>query len=104
MRGLTNFSRKYFKRGQIDKSLFIKTKGKKVCFKMISKEDKLMRPFSLKQREKTFCLSKYCIDDILFGASNGPSCKEFSKFISKEFEMSMVEELKLFVGLQIKQY
>ena len=42
------------------------------------------------------------IDDIIFGAINVSLCKEFSKCIHSEFEMSMMGELK-FLGLQIKQ-
>jgi hypothetical protein len=30
-------------------------------------------------------------------------CEEFGKMMSKEFEMSMIEELSFFLGLQIKQ-
>ena len=43
------------------------------------------------------------VDDIIFGSTNEFMCKEFSSCMSKEFEMSMMSELKYFLGLQIKQ-
>ena len=39
------------------------------------------------------------VDDIIFGSSNEDSCEEFGELMSKEFEMSMIEELTLFVLL-----
>ena len=68
-----------FRRGQIDKTLFIKNKG----------ED--------------FIIIQIYVDDIIFGATNELLCKEFSTLMSQEFEMSMVGELTFFLGLQIKQ-
>jgi len=43
------------------------------------------------------------VDDIIFGSTNDPLCKEFSKDMQGEFEMSMMGELNFFLGLQIKQ-
>ena len=43
------------------------------------------------------------VDDIIFGSTNMCLCEEFSKIMQKEFEMSMMGELKYFLGLQIKQ-
>ena len=43
------------------------------------------------------------IDDIIFGATNHCLREEFSKLMQGEFEMSMMGELKFFLGLQIKQ-
>ena len=43
------------------------------------------------------------MDDIIFSATNEMLCQDFSKLMQKEFEMSMMEEQKLFLGLQIKQ-
>ena len=43
------------------------------------------------------------VDDIIFGATNENMCKEFSKCMQGEFEMSMMGELNFFLGLQIKQ-
>ena len=43
------------------------------------------------------------VDDIIFGATNHFLCEEFSKLMQEKFEMSMMGELKFFLGLQIKQ-
>ena len=43
------------------------------------------------------------VDDIIFGSSNEDYCKEFGEWMSKEFEMSMIEELTFFLGFQVKQ-
>ena len=43
------------------------------------------------------------VDDIIFGSTNDSLCKEFSKDMQSEFEMSMMDELNFFLGLQIKQ-
>jgi hypothetical protein len=42
-------------------------------------------------------------DDIIFGSTNKSFCDEFSKIITDRFEMSMMGELKFFLGFQIKQ-
>ncbi|WRX11048.1 Reverse transcriptase [Theobroma cacao] len=43
------------------------------------------------------------VDDIVFGATNEALCKNFAKEMQGEFEMSMMGELRYFLGLQIKQ-
>ena len=43
------------------------------------------------------------VDDIIFGSTNELLCEEFSKLMQSEFEMSLMGELKFFLGLQIKQ-
>ena len=43
------------------------------------------------------------VDDIIFSTTNRCLCEEFFKLIQGEFEMSMMGELKFFLGLQIKQ-
>jgi hypothetical protein len=43
------------------------------------------------------------IDDIIFGSTNENLCKDFSKTMQDEFEMSMMGKLKFFLGFQIKQ-
>ena len=72
------FLKRGFKMGKIDTNLFKKTK------------------------ENDMLLVQIYDDDIIFGATNISLCKEFSKCIHSEFEMSMMGELK-FLGLQIKQ-
>jgi hypothetical protein len=42
-------------------------------------------------------------DDIIFGSTNHDFCEEFSRIMTKRFEMSMMGELKFFLGFQIKQ-
>jgi hypothetical protein len=42
------------------------------------------------------------VDDIIFGSTNQLSCEEFSRIMIKKFEMSMMGELKFFLGFQIK--
>src|SRR5947207_10193580 len=43
------------------------------------------------------------IDDIKFGSTNKAFCEDFSRIMTKQFEMSMTGELKFFLGFQIKQ-
>jgi hypothetical protein len=43
------------------------------------------------------------VDDIIFGSTNKTFCDEFSKVMTNRFEMSMMGELKYFLGFQIKQ-
>jgi len=43
------------------------------------------------------------VNDIIFGSTNASLCKEFSKLMQDEFEMSMMRELKFFLGIQINQ-
>jgi len=63
-----------FERGQIDKSLFTKTKG------------------------HNFIIIQINVDDMLLGATNNSLGKEFSNLMSKEFKMSMME-LTFFLDL-----
>jgi hypothetical protein len=43
------------------------------------------------------------VDDIIFGSTNNKFCEEISRIMTKRFEMSMMGELKFFLGFQIKQ-
>jgi len=75
---LSNFLIKNgFKRGQVDTTLFRMT------------------------LEKDILLVQIYVDDIIFGYTNASLCKEFSKLMQDEFEMSMMGELKFFLGIQI---
>jgi len=77
---LSNFLLKNdFKRGQVDTTLFKKT------------------------LEKDILVVQIYVDDIIFGSTNASLCKEFSKMMQDEFEMSMMGELKFFLGIQINQ-
>jgi hypothetical protein len=43
------------------------------------------------------------VDDIIFGSTNKSTCEEFSRIMIHKFEMSMMRELKYFLGFQVKQ-
>ena len=59
--------------------------------------------FFIKNKNQDILVVQIYVDDIIFGSTNESLCKEFSSCMSKEFEMSMMGELKYFLGLQIKQ-
>ena len=48
---------------------------------------------------KDFIIVKIYVDLIIFGATNESFCKDFSDMMKSEFEMSMMGELKFFLGL-----
>jgi hypothetical protein len=58
--------------------------------------------FTRKMGKDLFVCQIY-IDDIIFGSTNRTFCEEFSKIMTDRFEMSMMGELKYFLGFQIKQ-
>ena len=64
-----------FRRGKVDNTLFLKSKGKHLLIVQVY------------------------VDDIIFD----DLCDEFSKMMRSEFEMSMMGELNFFLGLQVKQ-
>ncbi|KAK2401718.1 putative mitochondrial protein [Trifolium repens] len=68
-----------FQKGQIDNTLFRKT------------------------NKKDILIIQIYVDDIIFGSTNASLCKNFSKLMQDEFEMSMMGELKFFLGIQINQ-
>ena len=53
--------------------------------------------------EKDLFVYQIYVDDIIFGSTNKKFCEEFSRIMTKRFEMSMMGELKFFLGFQIKQ-
>ena len=67
-----------FKRGQADRTLFVK------------------------RDKKSLFVTQVYVDDIVFGSIIDHLAQEFSKKMKKEFEMSMVGELSYFLGLQVK--
>ena len=70
---------KGFERGKIDKTLFLrKVKGHII-------------------------LVQIYVDDIIFGPIKPSMCDNFSSLMKSEFKMSMMGELRYFLGLQIKQ-
>ncbi|GJS62461.1 putative ribonuclease H-like domain-containing protein [Tanacetum coccineum] len=68
-----------FRRGTIDKTLFIKN----------DKGDIL--------------LVKVYVDDIIFGSTKKSLCDEFEGLIHKRFQMSSMRELTFFLGLHVQQ-
>jgi hypothetical protein len=66
----------------------------------IAKADSTL--FTRKMGKDLFVCQVY-IDDIIFGSTNSSFCEEFSKIMTDRFEMSMMGELKYFLGFQIKQ-
>ncbi|GJR57068.1 putative ribonuclease H-like domain-containing protein [Tanacetum coccineum] len=68
-----------FKRGTIDKTLFIK-----------------------KDKHDILLVQVY-VDDIIFGSTKKSWCTEFEGMMHKRFQMSSMGELTFFLGLQVKQ-
>ena len=52
---------------------------------------------------KDFIIVQIYVDDSIFEATNESLSKNFFDLMKSEFEMSMMGELKFFLGLQIKQ-
>nr|GFA44616.1 hypothetical protein [Tanacetum cinerariifolium] len=69
-----------FQKGSIDTTLFIKKKGKHIM------------------------LIQIYVDDIIFGSTNPKYCTKFSDLMVKRFRMSMMGEMKFFLGLQVNQF
>ncbi|GJX40434.1 putative ribonuclease H-like domain-containing protein [Tanacetum coccineum] len=68
-----------FRRGKINKTLFIK-------------------------RDKSdILLVQVYVDDIIFGSTRKKMCTEFEKMMHKKFQMSSMGELTFFLGMQVKQ-
>nr|GEU92126.1 copia protein [Tanacetum cinerariifolium] len=58
--------------------------------------------FITKHEEDIFLVKIY-VDDIIFGSTNPKHSKRFEKLMHIKFEMSMMGELKFFLGIQIHQ-
>jgi hypothetical protein len=43
------------------------------------------------------------VDDIIFGGSSYVLVSSFKKMMENEFQMSMMEELTFFLGIQVKE-
>nr|GEU85650.1 hypothetical protein [Tanacetum cinerariifolium] len=57
----------------------------------------------LKEEVGDILLVQIYVDDIIIGSTNLNLSKRFEKLMHSKFEMSMMEELKLFLGIQIHQ-
>jgi hypothetical protein len=53
--------------------------------------------------DKDIFVCQIYVDDIIFGSTNKSWCEEFSRIMTKRFEMSMMGELTFFLGFKIKQ-
>ncbi|GKF91979.1 putative ribonuclease H-like domain-containing protein, partial [Tanacetum coccineum] len=77
---LSTFLEKHgYKRGIIDKTLFIK------------------------RDKKDIMLVQVYVDDIIFGSTNKSWCNEFEALMKSIIQMSSMGELTFFLGLQVKQ-
>jgi hypothetical protein len=52
---------------------------------------------------KVLFVCQIYVDDIIFWSTNKSTCEEFSRIMIHKFEMSMMGELKYFLGFQVKQ-
>jgi hypothetical protein len=58
---------------------------------------------SVLQQGRDIVIVQVYVDDIVFGGSSNSLVARFAEDMNREFEMSMMGELQLFLGLQIKQ-
>ncbi|GKA36122.1 putative ribonuclease H-like domain-containing protein, partial [Tanacetum coccineum] len=68
-----------YRRGTIDKTLFIK------------------------KEKNDIMLVQFYVDDIIFGSTKRSWCDEFEALMKSRFQMSSMGELTFFLGLQVKQ-
>nr|GFA62366.1 hypothetical protein [Tanacetum cinerariifolium] len=68
-----------FQRGKIDKTLFIK------------------------RHKGDILLVQVYVDDMIFGSTKKELCFAFERLMHEKFQMSYMEELTFFLGLQVKQ-
>ncbi|GJU68754.1 retrovirus-related pol polyprotein from transposon TNT 1-94 [Tanacetum coccineum] len=59
--------------------------------------------FFITKKGEDILLVKIYVDDIIFGSTNPKLSKKFEKLMHNNFEISMIGELKLFLGIQIHQ-
>nr|GEW25202.1 hypothetical protein [Tanacetum cinerariifolium] len=55
------------------------------------------------KHKRDILLVQIYVDDIIFGSTNPKHSKQFEKLMHNKFEMSMMGELKFFLGIQIHQ-
>ncbi|GKD63051.1 retrovirus-related pol polyprotein from transposon TNT 1-94 [Tanacetum coccineum] len=58
--------------------------------------------FTIRYREEILLVQIY-VDDIIFGSTNHKFSKRFEKLMHSRFEISLMGEMKFFLGLQIHQ-
>jgi hypothetical protein len=57
----------------------------------------------IKKIEDDIFICQIYVDDIIFDSTNKEFYEEFGDMMSQKFEMSMIDELSFFLGLQVKQ-
>jgi hypothetical protein len=62
------------------------------------KVDKADPTLFTKTIEKDLFICQIYVDDIIFGSTNKSSCEKFSRIMIQKFQMSMMGELKYFLG------
>jgi hypothetical protein len=70
---------------------------------MVLKSKKPIFTLFTKTIAKDLFVCQIYVDDIIFGYTNKSTCEEFSRIMIQKFEMSMMGELKYFLGFQVKQ-
>ncbi|GJR70597.1 retrovirus-related pol polyprotein from transposon TNT 1-94 [Tanacetum coccineum] len=64
---------------------------------------KINKTLFIKRDKSDIMLVQVYVDDIIFGSTRKKMCTEFEKMMHKKFQMSSMEELTFFLGLQVKQ-
>nr|GEY96106.1 retrovirus-related Pol polyprotein from transposon TNT 1-94 [Tanacetum cinerariifolium] len=64
---------------------------------------KINQTLFIKRQKGDILLVQVYVKDIIFGATNKDLCKSFEKLMKDKFQMSLMEELTFFLGLQVKQ-
>nr|GEZ35342.1 putative ribonuclease H-like domain-containing protein [Tanacetum cinerariifolium] len=64
---------------------------------------KINQTLFIKRQKGDILLVQVYVNDIIFGATNKDLCKSFKKLMKDKFQMSSIEELTFFLGLQVKQ-
>jgi hypothetical protein len=65
--------------------------------------DKANSTLFIQRNGKDIFVCQIYVDDTIFGSTNDKFCEEFSRIVTNRFEMSMMGELKFFLGFLIKQ-
>ncbi|GJZ69286.1 retrovirus-related pol polyprotein from transposon TNT 1-94 [Tanacetum coccineum] len=75
----------------------------KKVYTVLNKHPKHDNTLFTKEKSSNLITIQIYVDDIIFGSTCQDMCDEFAKIMHDEFEMSMMDELNFFLGLQIKQ-
>nr|GEX07702.1 putative ribonuclease H-like domain-containing protein [Tanacetum cinerariifolium] len=64
---------------------------------------KIDQTLFIKKQKGYILLVQIYVDDIIFGVTNKDLCQSFEKLMKDKFQISSMEELTFFLGLQVKQ-